>query len=448
MMPPPAGSRVLCLIVAGFLLNNRLNVSRADDVVTFTEQEIRRLSQHSPLPPPPIDSTNRVSNNPAAAQLGQFLFFDKRLSNNGKISCASCHDPAKGLADGKTIAQGMQLGTRHAPSLWNVAYNRWYFWDGRADSIWAQALHPLEGAAEMGCDRLTVAHAIYKDEKLRRAYEQLFSTLPSLPDVKRFPAAARPGMGGTKDALSDAWCVMSAEDQDAVTLILVNVSKSLAAYVRKFVSRHAPFDTFIEGLESGDAKKRATLSTSAQRGAQLFVGKANCRLCHSGPNFSDGEFHDTRVPPLDGSQPKDPGRFAGVDLVLADPFNAASKFSDDPSPRARANIEFLTNVQENWGRFKTPSLRNVALTAPYMHQGQFAKLEDVIHYYSTLDRALPPGHHQESILKPINLSDQESADLLAFLRSLTDEKIDPALLQPPSSPLLDPRSSRETKSKH
>ncbi|MCG8406528.1 MAG: hypothetical protein MI923_15140 [Phycisphaerales bacterium] len=402
--------------------------------VEFTEQELRRIRQHSPLGPAPSDTTNRVSADAAAARFGQFLFFDSRLSANGRVSCATCHDPNQGFADSKPLAQGLKQGTRHSPTLWNVAYNRWFFWDGRADSLWAQAMHPIESPLELGFSRLALAHLLGQDEMLRRRYEAIFERLPNLQDGSRFPKAGRPVPGQPEHSHHIAWTSMKSEDQAAINRIFVNVAKALAAYEARLVSRRSAFDIFVEGLATNDARKKAALTTSAQRGLKLFIGRGNCRLCHNGPNFTDGEFHNTRVAPRHGGPPRDAGRFAGIDLVRNDPFNAAGVHSDDRSAKARVKIEFLTNVPDNWGRFKTPTLRNVAKTAPYMHQGQFATLRDVIQYYSTLDGALPAGHHKESILVPLNLKHVEIDDLLAFLDALTDEAVDPALLRPPSSP--------------
>ena len=133
----------------------------------------------SPLDAPPLDPTNRVSGDPRAARLGQFLFFDTRLSANGSVACVTCHDPDRGWADGETLARGVHALERHSMSLWNAAYHRWYFWDGRADSLWAQALEPLEHPNEHGTTRLACAHLVHDDDELRAAYEEVFGPLPA-----------------------------------------------------------------------------------------------------------------------------------------------------------------------------------------------------------------------------------------------------------------------------
>jgi cytochrome c peroxidase len=411
---------------------------------TFSPTELKEIFTLSPLPPPPSDPTNRFADDPAAARLGQFLFFDARLSNNGKVSCASCHDPAKSFTDAQPLPIQFNKDLRHVPSLWNVAYNRWYFWDGRADSLWSQALDPLEHAGEHGGTRWQYARLMFDDPDLRRAYERIFGPLPDMTDRTRFPVSAPASPG-------------AAADREAVDRVFVNIGKALEAYERRLVSAHSPFDVFVEGLRAGDPARLSALSPTAQRGLKLFIGPANCRSCHHGPNFTDGEFHDTGIGALDPPELQDLGRFQGINRLVNSPFNALGKFSDDPDARRTHPTAFLVNQVERRGQFKTPSLRNVALTAPYMHRGQLASLDDVVAFYSTLQiggqdmspaavaaRQLAQRQAQgnththpggsEHVLTALNLSKSEADDLIAFLRSLTDDRIDPALLKAPASP--------------
>ncbi len=423
---------------AVFMLLAMIPLLAADDASEFgfSGAERRRILRHAPLGPVPADETNSVADDERAAALGQFLFFDPRLSGNGELSCASCHDPSHGFTDGRSLAEGLGPVERNTLSLWNVAYNRWFYWDGRADSLWAQALNPIERPNELGGSRLRCAHLIGEDQALRRSYEALFGPLPDLADPVRFPPAARPVPKDPEDAGHQAWLSMSEDDREAVDRIFTNLGKAIAAYERKLVSRRSPFDRFAEGVAAGDPELMdAALSPSAQRGLKLFISpRAGCTLCHSGPNFSDGEFHSIGVPPRDGGLPRDPGRYVGADVVRRDPFNALGPFSDAPAGAAAERTGSIANGPHNWGQFKTPSLRNVARTAPYMHQGQFATLDDVLHYYSTLEGAVQLDHHQEQILKPLQLTAQEREDLRAFLESLTDEGIDAHLLHAPETP--------------
>jgi cytochrome c peroxidase len=407
----------------------------ADPAVEYTPRERKRILAHAPLGPRPADETNAVADDPAAARLGQFLFFDTRLSGNGEVSCATCHDPEQSFADGRQLARGIGDLTRHTPALWNVAYNRWFFWDGRADTLWAQALVPLEVPDEHGTTRLHCAHVVHGDRAVRTAYERVFGPMPDLDDAARFPADARPVPDEPGHPHHRAWMAMAPDDRAAVDRVFANLGKAIAAYERRLVSDRAPFDTFVEGLRDGDPERMAAITPAAQRGLKLFAGRANCELCHFGPNFSDGEFHSTGIGPLGGGPLHDAARYEGIEQLRANPFNATGPFADGRDGPAADKTRSLVRSTESWGQFKTPSLRNVALTAPYMHQGQLATLRDVIEHYSTLENAVLPGHHREQLLVPLNLTDEEIADLEAFLRSLTGGSPDPALLRQPASPL-------------
>lgn len=399
----------------------------------LTPRQVQQVLQHSPLPPVP-EAANAFADDDDAARLGQFLFFDTRMSRNGEVACATCHDPARGFTDGRPVSEGIATGRRNTPALWNTAYSRWYFWDGRADSLWSQALVPIEAAAEMGSSRLEVLHLVHRDTALRAAYERVFGALPDLDDLERFPAAGRPVPGSPDHPHEVAWRSMSPADREAVTRAYVNLGKAIAAYQRRLVSGRSPFDRFVEGVRTGDAGLQAALSPAARRGLEVFLGPGQCRLCHHGPLFTDGEFHNIRVPPRGGGAPRDPGRFEGLRVLRASPFNAAGEYSDAPQGAAAQRLAYLADSPQTWGAFKTPSLRNVALTAPYMHQGQFETLDDVLEYYSTLEGAIILDHHDEMILAPRNFTAQQKADLIAFLESLTDTGVDPALLKPPESP--------------
>lgn len=400
--------------------------------ITFEKLERDRIFQHSPLLPPPIDATNRFQMDDRAARLGQRLFFDPRLSRNGKTSCATCHDPAKSFADGRMLSEGVATGDRHTPALWNVTHHRWLFWDGRADTLWGQVAGPLENSIEMDGDRVSIARLIVQDDTLREAYAEVFGKLPNISDTGRFPEAARPLPHSPQDSRHRAWQSMREDDRESVSRVLANVGKALAAYETRLISRDSPFDKFVVQLKRNEPLD--AISASAQRGLKLFVGRADCRQCHVGPMFTDGEFHNIRVPPLGGGEPIDAGRFRGIELLRASPFNAAGRFSDARDGTAAKRLEFLAKPADSWGAFKTPSLRNVARTPPYMHQGQFASLRDVLNYYSTLEGAVVMGHHPETVLKPLFLDAQEIDDLIAFLDSLTDEAIEPSLLRAPDAP--------------
>lgn len=412
-----------------------------DQILDWTESELRKIVQHSPLPPVPIDPTNRVADDPAAAHFGQYLFFDSRFSVNNTVSCATCHDPKRGFSNAKPFGEGVldSHTERHAQSLWNVAYNRWYYWAGSVDTIWSQALKPIEGHDEMRSNRLAAVHLVARDDQLRAAYENIFGQMQDISDVSRFPLAGKPPSTKSEDIedpLLTAWKSMTADDQHTINTIFVNLGKTIAAYERKIISRDSPFDRFVENLLNKKPQSVPNFPIAAQRGLRLFIGEANCRLCHVGPNFTDGEFHSIGLANRDGTIPSDAGRFAGASALKDDMFSAAGRFSDAPDGDAAKRTRQTIITPDHWGQFKTPSLRNVATSAPYMHQGHFDSLDDVLHYYSTLDGMIQIGHHRETILQPLNLTDQQRADLIAFLQSLTGKPLNESLLDQPESPTL------------
>jgi cytochrome c peroxidase len=369
----------------------------------------------SPMPAAPTDPTNAVAEDDDAADLGQRLYFDAALSLDGSVSCATCHDPEKGFADGKELAEGIETAGKNASTVLNTAWNRWFFWDGRADTAWMQALGPLEDPVEHGTNRVAVVRAVYADGQLATAYEAIFGALPPMDDP-RFPADARPILDQVDDPQNVAWDAMAPEDQEAVNIAFSNVGKAIAAYERHIVRIESPFDRFV----AGDS---AALSDAAQRGLATFTGAGNCTLCHSGPELTDREFHNLALGPRDwlGDDP-DYGRYAGISKLRDSPFNGGGVYSDDPEAGA-SKVDHIALTDEQIGQHKTPSLRNVALTAPYMHGGHFADLDEVLHFYNTLDEEGGEGHREE-ILKPLELSDEEIADLRAFLESLTGDAPD------------------------
>jgi cytochrome c peroxidase len=406
-----------------------------DDRVVFTADELARIYRRSPLGELPRDPTNRVADSAPAAALGQFLFFDTRLSANGEIACATCHQPARGFSDGRAVAMGLAPGRRNTPSLLNAALNHWFFWDGRADSLWSQALQPLEGPREEGGDRLHIVHRVAADAALSTAYQRVFGKLPPLADIARFPAHARPDPD-PRSPIAQAWQAMAPADRTEINRAFSNLGKAIQAYERQLVSGRAPFDTYVEGLRTGDSSKTAALSPEAVRGLKLFVGAAGCGACHTGPSLSDGEFHNLGLPLLPGAEP-DPGRAAGMTLLRADIFNAAGPFSDDPTGTAEQRLGFLPPPQSQLGAFKTPSLRNVALTAPFMHDGRFATLPEVLEFYAQ-GKAASHGRilgtrDANLTLVPV-LSRDQRADLVAFLMALTGPPLPPALTEPPREP--------------
>ncbi|MCU0805833.1 MAG: c-type cytochrome, partial [Burkholderiales bacterium] len=183
-------------------------------------------------------------------------------------------------------------------------------------------------------------------------------------------------------------------------------------------SGRTPFDDFRDALAKGDKAAAARYPLAAQRGLKIFVGKGNCAVCHFGPGFTNGEFHDVGVPFFVAPGQVDAGRYEGVKRLASDPFSLTGKWNDDRTGAAATKTRHVASTQQDFGRFKTPSLRNVALTAPYMHNGSLATLPDVVRHYSEMNTERIHSHG-EQLLRPLDLTPQESADLVAFLESLS-----------------------------
>ena len=307
-------------------------------------------------PPRGLVAVPVPKDNPQTAEkvaLGKQLYFDKRLSGDNTVSCASCHDPKKGWSNGDKTAEGFggQRGGRSAPTVINAAYQAFQFWDGRAKSLEQQALGPIANPIEMN---LPIEKAVEKIGSIK-GYQEQFQKVFGEP--------------------------VTAE----------NLAKAIAAFERTVLSGDAPFDRVQAGDESA-------LSIQAWEGMQLFFGKANCSSCHAGPNFTDNGFHNIGVS-FDAEKP-DLGRFE------------ISKLAGDK------------------GSFKTPTLREIAKTAPYMHDGSLATLEEVVEYY---DKGGTPNEFLDEELFPLKLSADQKAALVAFLKEGLSSKKYPDL-DPPQLP--------------
>ncbi len=338
--------------------------------------------QLSALPSPPLDPTNRFSADLRAAELGHRLFFDPRLSGNGQVSCATCHQPERRFTDGLPRSVAVGQSKRNAPSLIAVAYSPWLYWDGRKDSLWSQALSPLEDPAEHAGNRAQYAKLIAADPSYRETYEELFG---------RFP-----------EPLQDA----------EIDRVFANLGKAIGAYERLLLPGPSRFDDYVEAVLAQDrGRQRSSLTLQELRGLRVFLGKGNCTQCHNGPLFTNNAFHNTGVLSSPGVTP-DKGRRPGLRQVRADAFNCLGRFSD--APTECAELKFAKDGPEMLGAFRTPSLRNLEGTAPYMHAGQLQTLADVIAHYDTAADAML-GHNEA---KPLNLWPWERRSLQAFLQSL------------------------------
>jgi len=399
----------------------------------FSDTLIERMSRHAFDQTIPEDPTNSVADNDDAARLGQYLFFDAGLSIDGEQSCATCHQPEHGFADPVPLSTAIDTTTRNTPTIVNTALNRWFYWDGRCDTLWCQAAAPLEAVGEHGTNRLAIAHHIYDDAELSSAYTALFGSLPELDDSSRFPANARPNPDDETLAEHIAWETMTEEDQIAATTVFINVSKAIAAFERKLTQTDSDFDRMLEALDAGDTSGGSALDSSAKRGAVLFFGDGVCWACHSGPAFSNKEFHNIALPSAPGIDDSSTGRYDGIGSLLANPFNSMGMYSDDSSD-ADLKLTHLVQSPEETGAFKTPGLRNILDTAPYMHGGHFETLTEVVQHYNQMDDRPIIGHREELLL-PLFWTDAQVDDVVAFLESLQGAPIEPSLLSQPVSPL-------------
>jgi cytochrome c peroxidase len=362
-------------VVDGERMAHRFDLSAE---IRFDESEKRRILSHGPWPPPARrDPSNRVSGKPEAIALGERLFFDPRLSGSGSVLCATCHVPFRAFQDGRPRALGLQEVERNTPSLFNVGLYRWYGWDGGHDSLWSQSIRPLLDPREMNSSAGHVSAFIRR--YLPGEYRKAFGRDP-------------PG------------------DEE----LLVDAGKALAAFQETLVSPRTPFDDFRDALEKDLA---GNYPLAAQRGLKIFVGKGNCSACHFGPLFTNGEFADVGIRFFVTGGKVDPGRSQGLKSLRQSEFNLLGRYNDDAARTTATSTRHVEPQHRNFGEWRVPGLRNVARTAPYMHNGSLATLRDVVNHYSELneERLHADG---EKILRPLKLGDDEVADLIAFLETL------------------------------
>lgn len=320
----------------------------------------------APLPDAPAPKAEVV-------ELGKFLFFDERLSGDGAISCAKCHDPKKGWGDGKPLSEGYpgSLYFRNAKTILNAAYTRYFYWDGRLSA---------EDMPTQVRDSVTETHFMNMDGRLMQ--ERLKQT-PQYVQMFQKAFGGGPSFDRTLAAI--------------------------AAFEKTVVSRNVPFD-------------RGELSAKAKMGLDLFKGKAGCIRCHNGPYFSDGKAHSLGVPENSA--------------ILSDPLRHITmrsffKFMGVPGFEVIKNDVghfAVSKDSRDIGKFVTPTLREVSRTAPYMHNGVYRTLEEVIEFYDSGGGNSP---NKSPLLKPLRLTQAEKEALVEFLKSLSGEEI---VLDPPQLP--------------
>jgi cytochrome c peroxidase len=362
------------------------NIAYSQSKEIFNDQDIAFIRSLGPWSVPQTpDTSNRFSQDKKSIELGRQLFFDRRLSADSFISCADCHQPNQAFQDGIALNKGLNILHRNTSSLVNIGHRPWYGWGGEHDSLWSQSIRPMLADTEMHTDISVLKETLEQDKYFQCAFQQ--TTQQNLKDTS--------------------------EEEFLITL-----GKLLASYQETIRSEASPFDRYREQLLKQQTDAPA-LSRSAQKGLKLFVGEGRCVFCHSGPNFTNGEFGDIGVPFfINNGQSVDKGRYQGIQSLRKDPYNLLGKYNDDLSKKSALRTQHLQTLHRNWGEFKVPSLRNVAQTAPYMHNGTIATLPDVIDFYSELneERLHADG---EKILRPLHWSQEEKTNMLDFLASLS-----------------------------
>lgn len=323
------------------------------------------------------------ADNPLTAEkvaLGEALFFEKRLSVDGTVSCATCHDPAMAFADGNMLAVGVnrKVGVRNAPTVLNAMFSRRLFWDGRARTLEEQAKQPLVNPLEMGMpDHAAVVARLEAIAEYRRQFREVFGE-----------------QGITADT----------------------VAKALAAYERTQLSADSPFDRFI----GGDA---GAMSEAQQRGWKLFQTKARCINCHSftpsAPFFSDFDFHNTGIATKDVPLEKLAGEAGRAVRAEPDGARALGRLAHTEGFSDLGRF-LITGREREIGAFRTPGLRDIELTAPYMHDASEKTLLDVVRFYN---RGGEQNKHLDKEMRPLGLTDAEMSDLVEFMRALTSDDV-------------------------
>ncbi|MGB1309812.1 MAG: cytochrome-c peroxidase [Leucothrix sp.] len=365
--------------------NKTAVVNNNDQTPIWLSQKTRlQVLAHGPWPHDTVaDPSNRLSGNQAAIQFGRRLFFSTRLSGDNTRSCVSCHAPAAAFASGRAIQEKKVNLDRNTPSLFNVRYQRWFGWTGANDSLWAQSIRPILNDQEMNLSKQTLRHII-QTSTFKTPYHHFFGEIETHSD----------------------------------DLVLINIGKALAAFQETLTTQKTPFDQFREAVKAQDWKLAANYSKEAQRGLQIFLGKGRCSVCHSGPRFSNSEFHNIGVSSIKTGT-IDTGRYQGIIDLKQSSFNLDSDYNDDPKKTGARVVSNIATSLTNIGAFRVPSLRNVAKTAPYMHNGSLATLEDVIKHYVNIDTEQLHAE-TKAMLKPLRLTQPEINDLIAFLESLSD----------------------------
>lgn len=433
----------------------------------------------------------------AKAQLGSEFFKDSRFSDTGKTSCLTCHIPELYFTDGKPQAQAALKPTltRNTPPLFNLSVANWFFWDGSADSLAAQALGPIEHPHEHGFSQTEVAAVIAHHYK--SSYEQVFGSLPRWLLDRKAPSAATPAreypmpsveisayalaslgdLSNLNWALNKAaelrvapvrlmekiisereqhyykkarkepevpspnleieselqppWEALTQKQKKDIETVAWNFARALEHFQLGLTSDKSPFDKFLDTFLKTGSKERSLNDGFGEieyEGLKIFAGKGNCMACHHGPNFTDQQFHNTGLAYFNDVDARrlPIGRAWGA-IVAANSrdncraIKASATTRDEEACKEMQYFDFAN--LEQLGAFKTPTLRNIEKTGPYMHDGRFESLEEVIDHYIDANSQPAIGHREETLV-PLDLNNRDKESLIAFLKSLTGNLVD------------------------
>ncbi len=404
------------IVILGITLNAANSYAIHPNAHEWGDKDIQILKSLwiESLGPLPDSLSNEFADNPKAVSFGKKLFFDNKLSSNGKVACATCHIPDYNFTDALPVAHGIKDTTRRSMSLAGMAYSPWLFWDGRTDSLWAQALGPLENPLEHGISRAKCLFIIR--DHYNYQYQELFGIVPKYSD-KSISPNARPATDDPE--IQALWDVIPEDKQLEINRLFVNIGKSIAAYVRTIQYGPSTFDHYVKALLKDETDTLKTIYTQDEAvGLKLFISKGQCIRCHNGPLLTNNDFHNVGVP-VPSNLPSDPGRAPAIKMVRTNEFNCLGMYSD-ASPGDCNELKYMDTDEKKYEKaFKTPSLRNVAERPPYMHAGQFGSLSEVLKFYqqNSLQNIKQPEMNLE--ISHGTLSDEELRLIESFLKTLS-----------------------------
>ncbi|HEY3493278.1 MAG TPA: cytochrome c peroxidase [Polyangiaceae bacterium] len=441
-------TRALSVLLLGLVLSGC--EGEAEVRALFLDAEVMQKLERHKLPAnaaAPPDVTNRWADDPAAAVLGKKFFFDPRFSGpllsedntglpgtvgvsgeTGRVSCASCHMPEnRSYVDTRSARGQLSLASgwthRKSPALVDAMQSPLLTWDGRATTAFTIVFNVLESPLEFNSSRLFAAQQIARH--YRAEYEAIFGPLPALDAFEEL----EPEDAGCSEFPADPvheGCPKPGRDDEDVTRVVANMGKAIAAYMRELSCGPSRFDAWLDG----DA---GALSLEEQSGAELFVGKADCARCHTGPYFSDQKFYNVGAPagiiPFTGvDNADDPGAAVGLAGVHDDWLGPRGPFSDGDDGR----LDQIGDTSGLEGAFRTPGLRCLVGRPAFMHSGEIRSISDVIRMFD--EGGAPEGYVGVADIAPLGLTDTERSDLEAFLRALDGPGPDSDLKAPPELP--------------